>query len=195
MHAMRAVSIIAVLLLLVANALQLLPVASPFEPYLSGGALVLGLVALVTILAGRVPERDTRAAAEAARPMPVPTGANYQADAEIVSFLATLQAKVRIVDFLMDDINAHDEAQVGADARVVLAGMSLPPNYGSAFIQKFEAMYKDLAAKYRVTLIPFLLEGVGAHNEFMQRDGIHPNAAGARKVETLVMKALTPLLK
>jgi hypothetical protein len=46
MHAMRAVSIIAVLLLLVANALQLLPVASPFEPYLSGGALVLGLVAL-----------------------------------------------------------------------------------------------------------------------------------------------------
>ena len=73
MHAMRAVSIIAVLLLLVANALELLPVASPFEPYLSGGALVLGLVALVTILAGRGPERDTRAAAEAARPMPVPT--------------------------------------------------------------------------------------------------------------------------
>jgi hypothetical protein len=67
MHAMRAVSIIAVLLLLVANALELLPAASPFEPYLSGGVLVLGLVALVTILAGRGPERDTRAAAEAAR--------------------------------------------------------------------------------------------------------------------------------
>ena len=122
MHAMRAVSIIAVLLLLVANALQLLPVASPFEPYLSGGALVLGLVALVTILAGRVPERDTRAAAEAARPMPVPTGANYQADAEIVSFLAMLQARGRLVDFLMDDINMCDDAQVGAAARVVHAG-------------------------------------------------------------------------
>jgi hypothetical protein len=49
----RAVSIIAVLLLLVANALELLPVASPFEPYLSCRALVLGLVALVAILAGR----------------------------------------------------------------------------------------------------------------------------------------------
>jgi hypothetical protein len=121
MHAMRAVSIIAVLLLLVANALQLLPVASPFEPYLSGGALVLGLVALVTILAGR-PERDTRAVAEAARPMPVPTGANYQADAEIVSFLAMLQARGRLVDFLMDDINTCDDAQVGAAARVVHAG-------------------------------------------------------------------------
>ena len=121
MHAMRAVSIIAVVLLLVANALELLPVASPFEPYLSGGALVLGLVALVTILAGRG-KRDARAAAEAARPMPVPTGANYQADAEIVSFLAMLQARGRLVDFLMDDINTYDDAQVGAAARVVHAG-------------------------------------------------------------------------
>ena len=86
------------------------------------------------------------------------------------------------------------EAFQGGGARVVLAGMSLPPNYGPAFIQKFEAVYKDLAAKYRVTLIPFLLEGVGAHNEFMQRDGIHPNAAGARKVEALVMRTLTPML-
>ncbi len=82
-----------------------------------------------------------------------------------------------------------------ASARVVLAGMSLPPNYGAAFIQKFEALYKSLAAKYHVTLIPFLLEGVGAHDEFMQRDGIHPNAAGARKLEALVMRTLTPLLK
>jgi hypothetical protein len=122
MHAMRAVSIIAVLLLLAANALELLPLASPFVPYLSGGALVLGLVALVTILAGRGPERDTRAGAEAARPVAVPTGAKYQADAEIVSFLAMLQARGRLVDFLMDDINTYDDPQVGAAARVVHAG-------------------------------------------------------------------------
>jgi acyl-CoA thioesterase-1 len=83
----------------------------------------------------------------------------------------------------------------GAGARVVLAGMTLPPNYGPAFIRKFEALYKDLAAKYKVTLIPSLLEGVGAHDELMQRDGIHPNAAGARQVEALVIKALMPLLK
>jgi acyl-CoA thioesterase-1 len=83
----------------------------------------------------------------------------------------------------------------GAGARIVLAGMTLPPNYGPEFIQKFEALYKGLAAKYQVTLIPFLLEGVGAHDEFMQRDGLHPNAAGARKMEALVMRTLTPLLK
>ncbi len=87
------------------------------------------------------------------------------------------------------------EAFQVAGARVVLAGMSLPPNYGPAFIKRFEAVYRDLAAKYHVTLIPFLLEGVGAHDDLMQRDGIHPNAAGARKVEALVMKTLAPLLK
>jgi hypothetical protein len=122
MHAMRVVSIIAILLLLVANAVELLPGASAFQAYLSGGALALGLVALVTILAGHGPQRDTgRATAEAARPMPVPTRTN-QADAEIVGFLALLQARGRLVDFLMDEINTYDDAQVGAAARVVHAG-------------------------------------------------------------------------
>ena len=87
------------------------------------------------------------------------------------------------------------EALQKAGARVVLADMTLPPNYGPDYIQKFDAIYQDLAAKYQVTLIPFLLEGVGAHDEFMQRDGIHPNAAGARKVEALVMRTLAPMVK
>jgi hypothetical protein len=122
MHAMKAVSITAIVLLLVANALELLPVGSPYQPYLSGGALVLGLIVLETILLGGGPERETRAAAEAARPLAVPTAVNQQADAEIVSFLAILQARGRLVDFLMDDINAYSDAQVGTAARVVHAG-------------------------------------------------------------------------
>ena len=122
MHATRVASIIAVLLLLVANAAELLPGASAFQPYLSGGELVLGIVALIAILAGRGPDADTRsAAAETARPVAVETHAS-QADAEIVSFLAILQARGRLVDFIMDDINAHNDAQVGAAARVVHAG-------------------------------------------------------------------------
>jgi acyl-CoA thioesterase-1 len=87
------------------------------------------------------------------------------------------------------------EAFQAAGARVLLAGMTLPPNYGPAFIARFEAVYKELAKKYQITLIPFLLEGVGGHDEFMQRDGLHPNAAGARKVEAIVLKSITPLLK
>ena len=122
MHAMKAIAIIAVLLLVVVNALELLPAASAFQMYLSGGAVTLSLVALIAIVVERGPARDTRrAAVEAARPMPATTRPN-RADAEIVSFLAMLQARGRLVDFLMDDINAYDDAQVGAAARVVHAG-------------------------------------------------------------------------
>ena len=121
MHAMKAIAVIVVLLLLVVNALELLPAASSFQLYLSGGAVALSLVALIAILVGPG-ARDTRsAAAEAARPAPVPSRAN-QANAEIVSFLAMLQARGRLVDFLMDDLDRHDDAQVGAAARVVHSG-------------------------------------------------------------------------
>jgi hypothetical protein len=120
MHAIKAIALVAVLLLLVVNALELLPAASAFQMYLSGAGVALSVVALIGILVG--PSRDNRGAgAEAARPVPVATRAS-QADAEIVSFLALLQARGRLVDFLMDDINAHDDAQVGAAARVVHAG-------------------------------------------------------------------------
>lgn len=82
-----------------------------------------------------------------------------------------------------------------AGGRVILAGMTLPPNYGPAYIPKFEAVYRDLAAKYRLTLIPFLLEGVGGNAALMQRDGLHPNAEGARRVEDTVRKVVEPFLK
>ena len=99
---MKAISIIAVLLLLVVNALAILPAATPFRAYLASGGMALSLVALIAILVGGRPGPDDRGAtAQAARPMSVPSRPN-QADAEIVSFLALLQARGRLVDFLMD---------------------------------------------------------------------------------------------
>ncbi len=77
---------------------------------------------------------------------------------------------------------------------VLLAGMTLPPNYGPDYIQAFDKIYVELAAKYRVRRIPFLLEGVGAHADLMQRDGMHPNAQGNRKVAVTVMLYLRPML-
>ncbi len=122
MHAMRVASITAVLLLLVANAAGLLSGASAFEPYLSVGALALGIVALVTILAGRDPGASTgNAVGEATQPIAVEMRTS-QVNAEILGFLAILQARGRLLDFLMDDVDAHDDAQVGAAARVVHAG-------------------------------------------------------------------------
>jgi acyl-CoA thioesterase-1 len=82
-----------------------------------------------------------------------------------------------------------------AGARVVLAGMTLPPNYGPDYIRPFEDLYKELASKYKITLIPFLLAGVGGNPGLMQQDGLHPTAAGNRKVADNVMAVIEPLLK
>jgi len=80
-------------------------------------------------------------------------------------------------------------------ARVVLAGMSLPPNYGADYIKGFEKVYKDLAAQYRVTFIPFLLADIITPDlRYLQRDGIHPTAEGAEIVSGTVLRAVKPLL-
>lgn len=78
---------------------------------------------------------------------------------------------------------------------VVLAGMKLPPNYGLDYATRFEALYADLARTYRVTLIPFLLDGVAAKPSLNQADGIHPTAEGYQIVADNVMQRLEPLLR
>jgi acyl-CoA thioesterase-1 len=81
-------------------------------------------------------------------------------------------------------------ALIAAGSKVVIAGMTLPPNYGPQYIQSFEKVFRDVAARHKVPLIPFLLEGVGGHAELMQRDGIHPTAEGNQIVAATVMRAL-----
>jgi acyl-CoA thioesterase-1 len=75
-------------------------------------------------------------------------------------------------------------------ARVVLAGITLPPNYGPDYIQSFESIYKDLSAKYKLPLIPFLLQGAVGVPGMMQPDGIHPTVKGNEVVAKLVMRTL-----
>jgi acyl-CoA thioesterase-1 len=79
-------------------------------------------------------------------------------------------------------------------ARIVLAGMTLPPNYGPDYIRSFERIYPELAAKHKLALIPFLLEGVAGDSRYMQPDGLHPNVEGNRRVAQNVMRTLEPLL-
>jgi acyl-CoA thioesterase I len=88
------------------------------------------------------------------------------------------------------DLAKMIEAFQKARTRVVLAGLTLPPNYGGEYIRRFDAMYKGLAARFHVAYIPFILAGVAGNPNLMQRDGIHPNAAGTKIVARTVMKAL-----
>ncbi len=87
------------------------------------------------------------------------------------------------------------EALQRAGIQILLAGMSLPRNYGPDYIRSFEQVYVDVAGQFHLARIPFLLEGVGGHPELLQADGIHPTAEGSRIVALNVMSHLTPLLR
>jgi len=83
-----------------------------------------------------------------------------------------------------------------AGAKVVLAGMTLPPNYGPDYIQGFEKIYKDLAAAHHASLIPFLLADIVTKDlRYIQPDGIHPTAPGAEIIAGTVMRTIGPLLQ
>jgi acyl-CoA thioesterase I len=66
------------------------------------------------------------------------------------------------------------------NAKLVIAGMMVPPNMGQQYSKEFSKIYPDLAKKNNATLIPFLLEGVGGNEKLNQADGIHPNVEGHR---------------
>lgn len=79
-------------------------------------------------------------------------------------------------------------------AQIVLAGMQIPPNLGQAYANDFKAIYQEIAAKNKLVLIPFLLQGVGGDRTLNQADGIHPTPAGHRIVARTVWAVLEPLL-
>lgn len=82
-----------------------------------------------------------------------------------------------------------------AGAEVLLVGVRLPPNYGSAYVDKFIAIYPELAERYDIALVPRVLEGVAGHAELMQQDGIHPTAEAQPKVMLNIWQGLQPILK
>ena len=82
-----------------------------------------------------------------------------------------------------------------ADARILLAGMRLPPNYGAEYTTQFEAVFPAVARSAKVALMPFLLDGVAADPRLNQPDGIHPTAAGHQVIADRLWPYLLPLLR
>jgi acyl-CoA thioesterase-1 len=75
-------------------------------------------------------------------------------------------------------------------AKIILAGMQIPPNMGPAYTHDFKDIFPALAAKNHLALVPFLLAGVAGDRKLNQADGIHPTAAGAKIVAENVWKVL-----
>jgi acyl-CoA thioesterase I len=82
-----------------------------------------------------------------------------------------------------------------AGIKVALAGITLPPQFGSDYIHQFNSMFPAVAGKYHVPLLPFILQDVYGIQGSIQEDGIHPTAQGAKQVAVNVEKLITPMLR
>jgi acyl-CoA thioesterase-1 len=101
----------------------------------------------------------------------------------VKSLKANLQA-------IIDKTKAKNPA-----AKIVIAGMQIPPNLGADYAANFARVYAELARENSAVLIPFLLEGVGGKRDLNQQDLIHPTAAGHRIVAELMWRTLEPILR
>ena len=78
-----------------------------------------------------------------------------------------------------------------AKAQVIIFGMKIPPNYGTAYSKAFENNYKMVSQQYKVKLLPFFLEGVAGKKDLVQNDQIHPNA----KAQPILLNTAYPYIK
>ncbi|WP_219702027.1 arylesterase [Marinomonas lutimaris] len=86
-----------------------------------------------------------------------------------------------------------EQAQTSG-AVVLLIGNQIPQNYGKRYTQMFFNLYKDIASKYSLAYLPFMLENVALNKDLMQSDGLHPNKAGQPIVLQNILPHLQPLL-
>ena len=94
-----------------------------------------------------------------------------------------------------DNLGGMVQLAQRAGAKVLLIGIRLPPNYGPRYGNEFASMYGDIAARFQLPLVPFLLERVALNPPLMQADGLHPTAAGEPLVLETVWPHLAPLLE
>lgn len=92
------------------------------------------------------------------------------------------------------NLSAVIEKAQSRGIKVILAGMKMPTNMGETYRQEFEKVFPKIAAKYKIRLIPFLLDGVGGNPKLNLPDGIHPNAKGYEVIAQNVLKELGPEL-
>jgi acyl-CoA thioesterase I len=98
------------------------------------------------------------------------------------------------LDATRANLDAMVKAVLAAHAKLLLVGMKVPPNYGSAYSYRFESLFTDVAKANRVPVVPYAFEGFGEDLAQFQADRIHPNAAAQAHILDNVWPALAPLL-
>ena len=98
------------------------------------------------------------------------------------------------LNLMKDNLSAMIRASQQANAKVLLVGIRIPPNYGRDYTDRFFSAYGALAREHKVALVPWLLQGFGESLDLFQADRIHPTAAAQPKMLDTVWPALQPLL-
>jgi len=115
-------------------------------------------------------------------------------DVVIVALGANDGLRGQAPDVLRDNLTRIIERARAAGARVLLAGMRVPPNYGDDYARAFAGVYPAVARATGVPLAPFLLDGVAGDARLNQPDGIHPTVEGQRVIAERLWPYLKPLL-
>ena len=98
-------------------------------------------------------------------------------------------------DTMRANLETIVDASLRAKARVLLVAMRMPPNYGTAYAEKFRQVFGDIAKRKKLPPAPFLLDGFAENREYFQADGIHPSAEAQPAMLETVWKGLRLLLK
>ncbi|MDI1298172.1 arylesterase [Methylotenera sp.] len=96
---------------------------------------------------------------------------------------------------MTENLNTMITQSKKANAKILLIGMKIPPNYGPKYTEAFRNTYPDLSLQHKVSLVPFLLENVAAQPKLIQDDGLHPNVSGQPILLDNIWPKLKPLLK
>ncbi|MCW8874055.1 MAG: arylesterase [Xanthomonadales bacterium] len=98
------------------------------------------------------------------------------------------------IEVTRGNLSSMIEQSLAAGAKVLLAEMRIPPNYGRTYTEQFNGTYAELAGQHGIVLLPFLLQDIALEPGLMQADGIHPTAAAQPIILDQFWAALEPLL-
>jgi acyl-CoA thioesterase-1 len=99
------------------------------------------------------------------------------------------------LDLMRRNLEAMVDASRRVKAEVLLVGMRLPPNYGTAYTEKFQRTFAEIAKAKKAAFVPFLFEGFAEQTRYFQSDRVHPTTEAQALMLETVWKGLKPLLK
>jgi acyl-CoA thioesterase I len=98
------------------------------------------------------------------------------------------------VDAMRQNLDAMIAAAQKAGSKVLLVGMRMPPNYGPAYVQRFDASFAEAAKARKIALVPFIFDGFAGEETMFQADRFHPVAAAQPKMLETIWRELKPML-